>query len=142
MSKRLGARVKVHRKVEYQHAQGKGEGILLDLSLKGCRIKGAYTGSSGTRLRLQLWLPDHSQPVKVEMAAVQWIKDNQFGVSFLKLSPDAQARLAQVFRLLHEAQEQPEARAIQIAPSASVGSEHGIARRTARRGFWEPMDDQ
>ena len=64
------------------------------------------------------------------------------GVGFLRLSPDAQARLAQVFRLLHEAQQQPEARAMQIAPSASVGSEPGTARRTARRGFWDPMDDQ
>lgn len=140
MSKRRHARVSVRRKVEFQHAQGKGEGILLDLSLKGCRIKGAYTGSSGTRLRLQLWLPDHSQPVKVEMAAVQWIKDNQFGVSFLTMSPDAQARLAQVFRSLHEAQHQPDARAIEVAPSAIVGLKSESASRSARRGFWEPMD--
>ena len=49
MSKRMHARVSARRKVEFQHAEGKGEGILLDLSLKGCRIKGVYTGSSGTR---------------------------------------------------------------------------------------------
>ncbi len=140
MSKRMHARVNARRKVEFQHAQGKGEGIPLDLSQKGCRIKGVYTGSSGTRLRLQLWLPDHSQPVKVEMAAVQWIKDNQFGVSFLKLSPDAQVRLAQAFRLLHEAQQQPDERAIEVAPSAIVGLKPESASGSARRGFWEPMD--
>ena len=114
--------------------------MLLDLSLKGCRIQGVYPSSSGTRLRLQLWLPDHSHPVKVELATVQWVEDNQFGVSFLKLSPDAQVRLAQVFRSLHEAQQQPGARAIEVAPSAIGGLKSESASRSARRGFWEPMD--
>lgn len=140
MSKRGNDRVSVRRKVEFQHAQGKGEGVLLDLSLKGCRIQGVYPSSSGTRLRLQLWLPDQSQPMKVDLAAVQWIKKNQFGVSFLSMSPEAQARLAQVFRMLHEAQQQPEARAIEVAPSAIVGLKPESASRSARRGFWEPMD--
>ena len=107
----------MRRKVEFQHAQGKGEGMLLDLSLKGCRIQGVYPSSSGTRLRLQLWLPDQSQPVQVDLAAVQWIKKDQFGVSFLTMSPHAQARLAQVFRMLHEAQQQPAVRTIQTAQS-------------------------
>ncbi len=97
MSKRRHTRVSLGRKVEFQHAQGKGEGMHLDLSLKGCRIQGVYPSSSGTRLRLQLWLPDQSQPVQVDLAAVQWIKKNQFGVSFLTMYPDAQARLAEVF---------------------------------------------
>ena len=74
------------------------------------------------------------------MAAVQWIKDNQFGVSFLTLSPDAQVRLAQVIRSLHEAQQQLDARAIEVAPSAIVGVKSESAGRSARRGFWEPMD--
>ena len=142
MSKRSHARVRVGRKVEFQHAEGTGEGMLLDLSLKGCRIQGVYPSSSGTRLWLQLWLPDQSEPMKVDLAAVQWIKKTQFGVSFLTMSPDAQARPAQVFRMLHEAQQQPDARAIPIAPPAIVGSEKGTARRTVRRGFWEPMDDR
>ena len=98
--------------------------------------------SSGTQLRLQLWLPDQPQPVKVELAAVQWIKNNQFGVSFLTMSPDAQARLAQVFQLFLEAQQQPEARAIHIPAFAIPGSKPGSASRGARRGFWEPMDDR
>ncbi len=138
MSKRMHARVSVGWKVEFRHAQGKGEGMLLDLNLRGCRIQGVYTGSTGTRLRLQLWLPDHSQPVQVEMAAVQWIKNNQLGVSFLNLSPDAQARLAQVFGMLHEAQPQPEACAIPI--SASGGLKPESVSPSARRGFWTLMD--
>ena len=74
------------------------------------------------------------------MAAVQWIKDNQFGVSFLKLSPDAQVRLTQVFGSLHEAQQQPDVRTIEVAPSAIVGLKSESASPSARGGFWEPMD--
>jgi hypothetical protein len=57
MSKRKHARVVVHRRVEYRHAQGQGDGILLNLSLQGCRFQGARPFSCGTRLRLRLWLP-------------------------------------------------------------------------------------
>lgn len=100
---------------------GKGEGRLVDLSLWGCRIEGVSPGSSGSRLRLQLWLPDQAHPVKIGLAAVRWVKHDQFGVSFLQVSPDARVRLAQVCQSLHEAQQQPEARVIQVSPSTTVG---------------------
>jgi hypothetical protein len=117
MSKRILARIMMHRRVEYRHARGQGEGMLLDLSLQGCRIKGAPPFPTGTRLRLLLWLPDQAQPVKVERAAVRWIKDDEFGVSFLELTPDARICVEQVLQLLHEAQ-QPEARVIPVSALA------------------------
>jgi PilZ domain len=83
--------------------------MLMDLSLQGCRIKGAPPFSCGTRLRLQLWLPDQFQPVKVEQAIVRWVKHDQCGVSFLEVQQEARRRLERVFQLLHEAQD-PEGR--------------------------------
>lgn len=53
--------------------------------------------------------------------------------------PNARVRLAQVIRSLHEAQQQPDARAIEVAPSAIVGVKSESAGRSARRGFWEPL---
>ena len=52
----------------------------------------------------------------VEQAVVRWVKDGQFGVSFLHVPPDVQARLAQVFQLLHEDQK-PTVRMISFSPS-------------------------
>lgn len=69
----------------------------------------------------ELWLPDQAHPVKIGLAAVRWVKHDQFGVSFLQVSPDARVRLAQVCQSLHEAQQQPEARVIQVSPSTTVG---------------------
>ena len=79
--------------------------MLMDLSLKGCLIKGTTFLATGTRLTLQLWLPDLEQPVIVEQAIVRWSKNDQLGVSFQEISPEAQARIEQVFQLLHEAQQ-------------------------------------
>jgi hypothetical protein len=82
MSERIHARVAMHRRVEYRHAGENGDGLLMDLSLLGCRIKGVSPFSCGTRLRLKLWLPDDPQPVNIREAVVRWVKDDQFGVIF------------------------------------------------------------
>ena len=105
MAKRIRARVAAHLPVEYRHAGGQGQGILLDLALQGCRIKGACPLSCGARLKLQIWLPDQAEPVTIERAVFRWATDDQFGVSFLELSADAGARLAQVFQVLQNAQQ-------------------------------------
>jgi hypothetical protein len=137
MSKRIGARAMVHRQVEYQHARGQGDGMLLDLSLQGCRIKGAPPFPCGTRLRLQLWLPDQAEPVKLELAAVRWVQDDHFGVSFLEVTPDARARIEQGLQVLIEAQ-QPKVTVISV--SAFVASEQGSASRGVRLDIGEPTD--
>ncbi len=124
MAKRIRARSLVHGRVEYGHAGGQGDGRLLDLSLQGCRIKGAPPFRCGARLRLQLWLPNLAQPVTVDLAAVRWVQDDQFGISFLEISPHARACLEQVCRVVLEA-EQPPVKVIAI--SAFLGSEEGLA---------------
>jgi hypothetical protein len=129
VTKRKHARVVVQRRVTYRHAQGQGEGMLLDLSLQGCRIKGAPPFSCGTRLRLQLWLPDQAEPVAVEQAVVRWVKADEFGVSFQDVPPDVQARLAQVFQILHETQ-QPKNKVISIPAFAHYDGAQSAAVRS------------
>lgn len=123
MAKRIRARSSVHGKVEYGHAGGQGEGRLLDLSLQGCRIKGAPPFRCGARLRLQLWLPILAQPLTVDLAAVRWIQGDQFGISFLELSPHDRACLEQVCQLVLEA-ERPQVKVISIPPF--LGSEEEV----------------
>lgn len=126
MAKRIRTRGCVHGRVEYGHAGGQGDGRLLDLSLQGCRIKGASPFRCGARLRLQLWLPTLAQPVTVDLAAVRWVQDDQFGVSFLEVSSHARACLEHVCQVVLEA-EQPQVKVIAIP--AFLGSEDGLASR-------------
>ena len=114
MSMRKHDRVQVQWRVEYRTASGRGEGMLMDLSLQGCRIKGAQSFSCGIRVWLQLWLPDQAQPVNAEQAVVRWVKDDQFGVSFQVLPPDVRARLKHLIQLLHEPPK-PEVKVIQVS---------------------------
>ena len=137
MAKRRDARGMVHRRVEYRHAGGRVDGTLVDLARQGCRIKGALLPSCGTRLRLRLWLPDLAQPVTVDQAAVRWVQDDQFGVSFLEVSPAARACLEQVCQVVCEPQ-QPKVKVISIPPF--LGAEEEFVSRggppirdTARR---------
>ena len=120
MSKRIRARVFVHRRITYRHAQGNGDGTLMDLSMQGCRIKGASSLTCGTRLRVWLWLPDQSLPVEIEQAVVRWIQGDRCGVSFLKVQPVMLARLVQVFQLL-EAAQQSVVRVMSSQPLALAG---------------------
>ena len=100
--KRIGARVAMRLPVSYRDARGDGEAVLLDLSLEGCRIEGAPPFSCGTRLQLELWLPDQFLPAKVEQAVVRWVNHDQCGISFVKVQSEARARLKHVLHLLHE----------------------------------------
>lgn len=108
MSTRKHPRVALRRPVQFRHAQGQGEGILLDLSLGGCRIEGAFTGTVGTRVRLQLSLPDRAEALMIDHAVVRWVRGNQWGLSFLEVPSAVQNRLRQVFQLLHQAQHSDE----------------------------------
>ena len=126
MSKRIRARVVAHLKVEYRHAGREGQGMLIDLALQGCRIKGAAGLSGGARLTLRIWLPDQAEPVIVERAIVRWAMGDQVGVSFLEMSPDARVCVAQVFQVLQAAQ-QPAARVIPVSTCLAPSKEQRTA---------------
>ncbi|BCA57100.1 hypothetical protein W02_42400 [Nitrospira sp. KM1] len=106
MAKRIRPRVFVHRQVEYRYARGEGKGVLTDLSLSGCRIKGPIHFVPGMRIRLKLWLPDAIDPIDVEQANVRWTGGEYFGVSFPLLAESMKMRLSKVVEVLREAQEE------------------------------------
>lgn len=85
-----------------------GEGVVLDLSLRGCRISGATRVPLGTELQLRLMLPEYDQqsPVEVEQAVVQWIHEaNEFGVEFVQLGTGVPERISRFVRTCETAPE-------------------------------------
>ena len=60
--------------------------MLLDLSLQGCRINGVSTGSCGRVCVGNSGFPTNRNP-KVKLAAVRWVKNDEFAVSFRSLPP-------------------------------------------------------
>jgi c-di-GMP-binding flagellar brake protein YcgR len=65
-----------------------GTGTLYDLSSGGCQIGARSTPPLGTSLTLRIALFNKTTPVKIDAAIVGWtIKDQYFGVKFLKVEP-------------------------------------------------------
>jgi hypothetical protein len=82
--------------VLYQGKQVSGEGMIKDLSLSGWQIRGNEPVSVGMSLVLRVFLPGESEPLRIDRAMVQWVKDLEFGVHFDSLSRQAMNRIEQV----------------------------------------------
>jgi hypothetical protein len=79
-----------------------GTGILLDLSVGGCRIESMIGLETGLSLELRIHVPNLEWPLKIEAARVQWVSEWVFGLAFFQISGNEQQRLEQVIIALTE----------------------------------------
>ncbi len=70
-----------------------GDGFLVDLSLRGCRIESSTEVRPGTSLELRVQASDDEPPLNIQEAVVRWSRAQQFGLEFVRLVPDEWARL-------------------------------------------------
>jgi hypothetical protein len=70
-----------------------GEGTLLDLSLRGCRVDSSVEVRPGTSLELRIQASEDEPPLVVQEGVVRWSRTQQFGLEFVTLVPEEWARL-------------------------------------------------
>lgn len=70
-----------------------GEGVLMDLSIRGCRIESHTEVQPGTSLELRIVSSEEEPPLTVQEAVVRWSRTQQFGLEFVSLAPEEWARL-------------------------------------------------
>lgn len=70
-----------------------GEGEVLDLSFRGCRVFSVVQVQPGTTLELRIHTSDQEPPIVVDQAVVRWDRNRHFGLEFASLRPDEWARL-------------------------------------------------
>ncbi len=75
-----------------------GTGLLLDLSMGGCRIESQVTVEPGLSLELRIYVTDLEWPLLIEAASVQWVSDQIFRLAFVRLTDAEHQRLGQVIR--------------------------------------------
>jgi hypothetical protein len=90
-AQRQAPRTVLNCQVYYSGINVQGEGVVRNVSLRGCQIEGSLSVRPGTKLSLVLVLP-HS-PVVVDRAAVVWSDDNRFGLQHELLLPTERTRL-------------------------------------------------
>ncbi|WP_447979384.1 PilZ domain-containing protein [Candidatus Nitrospira bockiana] len=74
-------------------------GLVLNLSLGGCRIRTARPVLRGVHVVLRLEVPEE-EPIRIERAVVRWSKGQEFGVQFYTITSRQQHRLKQLVHAL------------------------------------------
>ena len=69
------------------------EGILVDLSIRGCRIESPTDVQPGATLEIWIAVIEHVPPIQIQTAVVRWSRGRQFGLEFEVIAPAEWARL-------------------------------------------------
>jgi hypothetical protein len=70
-----------------------GEGSIVDLSTRGCRVESSIDVQPGASLEVQIKATEHRPPIKIQAAIVRWSREQQFGLEFEVITPTEWAHL-------------------------------------------------
>jgi hypothetical protein len=70
-----------------------GEGIVVDLSPKGCKVESEAAVKVAEAMSLIILLPDQKAPTTVDLAVVRWVKNDAFGLEFISVGANEAARI-------------------------------------------------
>ena len=90
---RIYPRYQLHYPIIFGGAPFVGEGVLANLSFRGCSVMCDREVQCGSQVRVSVLLPDQAQAVTIELGTVKWVNGHQFGVEFLCLPDEARQRL-------------------------------------------------
>ena len=97
---RCRPRVPVGYPASIQSDTGAGEGVLLDLSPTGCKMRSDIALSAGSYLALQIAVAHEPIPLAVEVSVVRWCKDGHLGIEFLRYSKGDRERVTELVGVL------------------------------------------
>ncbi|ALA56707.1 PilZ domain-containing protein [Nitrospira moscoviensis] len=85
------------------------EGVLENLSLRGCRIRAETPFALGTRVELEFQYADTSFPITIDEAVVRSITEDGIGLRFVQLQRADERRIRQIIDLWlpEQAESQP-----------------------------------
>jgi PilZ domain len=70
-----------------------GEGSVVDLSIRGCRVESLTDVQPGASLDVRIHTDDDEPPIKIQQAVVRWSRAKEFGLEFVTMAPEEWARL-------------------------------------------------
>lgn len=76
-----------------------GEGMLTNLSLKGCSVMCDREVLCGSDVRVSVLLPNQTPALSIDLGTIKWVQGHQFGVEFLRLPLGARQRLNSTLRI-------------------------------------------
>jgi PilZ domain len=94
-----GKKIRKSRRVDlkcllgFSSGEMEGEAHVTNISTGGCRAESDINVAEGLEFEVLLELPGQSPSVRVERAAVRWVKNCTFGLCFILFLPSERARL-------------------------------------------------
>ena len=70
-----------------------GEGDIIDLSIRGCRIESPTDVQPGASLKVRIETTEYEPPIQIQQALVRWSRGREFGLEFVTMDTDEWARL-------------------------------------------------
>lgn len=94
--------VKFYCLVAYSGTYLFGEGTLVDISERGCKVhsQDKRIPREEALVTMRIGLPAPHGALKVEVAVVRWAKERDFGIAFQQLKPAEEERLQEFLKTL------------------------------------------
>jgi hypothetical protein len=73
-----------------------GEGTVSNLSFTGCSVASHRAVLTGSYIKMSVIMPNPTRSLFIELGKVRWVRDNTFGVEFIRLPTIARHRLDRV----------------------------------------------
>lgn len=93
---RIHPRLSVAYPVIFGGAPFVGEGMVSDLSHSGCSVTCERTVLMGSYIKLSVLLPDPTSSLFIELGKICWVKEQTFGVEFIRVPTLTRHRLDRV----------------------------------------------
>jgi hypothetical protein len=78
------------------------KGSIRDLSAKGCRVDSLISPFTGMQVTLLLHIPEETDPIRIENAAIRWCGSQGIGIEFLVVAEPDQSRLGTFIKQLEK----------------------------------------
>ena len=98
MERRKHARYRVEYVLSLLGEKARGQGLVEDLSVTGCRARSPFGMNAGDSVGLLIDVPRYDNPLHVDVAIVRWAREKECGMEFIRMAPDIRQRLHDVIR--------------------------------------------
>jgi hypothetical protein len=77
-----------------------GEGSIVDLSIRGCRIESSIDVQPGASLDVRIKVVGSEPPIHIQAAVVRWSRGEEFGLEFEVIAPTEWVHLQEFVKQL------------------------------------------
>ena len=96
MKLRRYGRIPVEYTALFSSALVRGQGLILDISMSGCRARSELTTQKDDWLGVLIHIPGDETPLYITQAAIRWANGPEFGMEFVDMELNDRQRLHQL----------------------------------------------